>query len=182
MVQYEPFEGGVEARGRTVLAIEEGISRFRDEYRTRVRTVLSKQGIEDPEPDDWYAQEAELDVLETIAEDLGPHVLDRLGEQIPDVAEWPGGISGVEDGLRSIDEAYHRNHRGGEIGHYRFEKIDDGRGRVECRNPYPCPFDRGLIRAVAKEYSPVESFVFVEERGDRCRRDGDDVCTYTVSW
>lgn len=182
MTRYEPFEEEVEARGRVIVAIEEGIARFRETYRKRVEAVLSARGIDDPEPDGWYDQAAELAVLETIAEDLEPHLLDRLGEQIPDVAAWPEGVSGVADGLRSIDEAYHRNHRGGDIGHYRFEKVADGRGRVVCRNPYPCPFDRGLIRTVAKQYSPVESFVFVEERDDACRREGDERCTYVVHW
>jgi len=182
MAQYEPFEEGVEARGRVIIAIEEGIDRFRDAHRERVDSVLSAKGIDDPNPDDWYAQAAELDVLATIADQFGPHVLDRLGERIPSVARWPSGVSGVADGLRSIDDAYRRNHRGGDIGHYRFEKVDEGRGRVECRNPYPCPFDRGLIRSVAKDYSSVESFVFVEERGEACRRRGDERCTYTVRW
>jgi hypothetical protein len=182
MAQYEPFEASVEARGRVIVAIEEGIDNFRDAHRETVQAVLSSKDIDDPNPDDWYAQAAELDALETIAEEFDPHVLDRLGERIPAVARWPSGVSGVAEGLRSIDDAYHRNHRGGDIGHYRFERVEDGLGRVECRNPYPCPFDRGLIRAVAKEYSPVESFVFVEERGDACRRRGDDRCTYTVHW
>jgi len=182
MAQYEPFEEGIEASGRVIVAIEEGVARFRETYRQRVQAALLERGIDDPDPDDWYAQAAELDVLATVAEDLDPHLLDRLGEQIPEVAEWPGGVSGVAAGLRSIEDAYHRNHRGGDIGHYRFERIDDDRGRVVCRNPYPCPFDRGLVRAVAKQYAPVESFVFVEERGDACRRTGDERCTYVVHW
>lgn len=88
----------------------------------------------------------------------------------------------MEEGLRSINEAYQLNHRGGDIGHYRFEKLDDNQGRVECRNPYPCPYDRGLIRSVTREYSPVESFVFVEEPNSECRREGGDACTYVVHW
>lgn len=182
MNRYEPFDDGVEARGQTLLALENALSRFSEEYRRRAREALAECGIEDPDPDEWYPQEAELAALETITRELEPHIVDRVGEQIPDVAEWPDGISGVEAGLRSIDDAYHRNHRGGDIGHYRFEAVDDRTGRVECENPYPCVFDRGLIRAVAKEYSPVESMVFVEERGDECRREGDDRCTYTVYW
>ena len=182
MAQYEPFEAGVEARGRVIVAIEEGIEHFRDAHREAVGAALAEKGIDDPDPDDWYAQAAELDVLATVAEAFGPHVLDRLGERIPSVARWPNDVSGVAEGLQSIDDAYHRNHRGGDIGHYHFEQVDDGHGRVECRNPYPCPFDRGLIRAVAKAHSPVESFVLVEERGETCRRRGDDRCLYTVRW
>lgn len=182
MTQYEPFDDGVEARGRTLLALEEALSRFSEEYRRRAREALAEHGIEGPEPGEWYPQEAELDAFETIAAELDPHILDRVGEQIPDVAEWPGDIAGVEGALRSIDEAYHENHRGGDIGHYRFEPVDGRTGRVECRNPYPCQFDRGLIRAVARAHAPVESFVFVEEDGETCRRRGADACTYTVHW
>lgn len=181
MTRHEPFDDDVEARGRTLLALDEALSRFSEEYRERVREAMAAHGIEDPDSDEWYPQEAELAALETITRELEAHIVDRVGEQIPDVAEWPD-VSGVEEGLRSIDDAYHRNHRGGDIGHYRFEKVDERTGRVTCENPYPCVFDRGLVRAVAKKYSPVESLVFVEERGDRCRREGDDACTYTVYW
>lgn len=182
MTQYEPFDQGVEARGETILALEDALARFSEQYRRRAREALIECGIEDPDPDAWYPQQAELNALELIAEDLSPHLLDRLGEQIPDAAEWPSDISGVEEGLRSINEAYHRNHRGGDIGSYRVTNPTESTVDVVCTNPYPCQFDRGLIRAVTKEYSPVESFVFVEERGDECRRHGADTCTYTVHW
>lgn len=182
MAPYEPFEDAVEARGETLLVVEEALSRFSEDYRRQARQALAEYGIEDPDPDEWYPQEAELNAFETIAEELEPHILDRLGGEIPDAAEWPNDISSVEDGLRSIDDAYQLNHRGGEIGYYRFEKTDDRAGRIECRNPYPCEFDRGLIRAVAQKHSTVEAFVFIEETGDRCRRHGADSCTYTVHW
>lgn len=182
MAQYEPFDTGVESRGETLLAIEQALSRFSEEYQELVSQAMAEYGIEEPDPDEWYPQQAELNTLETIANELEPHIIDRLGEQIPDFAEWPTNITDVESALRSIDEAYQLNHRGGDIGYYDFEKADDQTGEVHCKNPYPCLFDRGLIRAVTQEYAPVESFVFLEEAGDTCRRMGDDACTYTVYW
>ena len=182
MADYEPLDDDVEINGQTILAMVEGVSRFSDEYRETVWESLKEHGVVDPERGDWYPQAAWLNAFGELTEDLEPHILDRIGEQIPDAADWPSGISGVEEGLRSIDEAYHQNHRGGEIGHYRFEGGEDQTGRVVCTNPYPCPFDRGIIRAVARQYSPVEGFVFVEETGDECRRDGGEKCTYTVHW
>lgn len=183
MTEYEAFDPAVEVRGRTVLAVtDDALARFSGEYRRMARDALAENGVTDPATDEWYPQQAWLDTFETIARELEPHILDRLGEQIPDVADWPTGIDGVRSGLAAIDDAYRMNHRGGEIGHYRFEPVDDRTGRVHCRNPYPCPFDRGLVRAVARRTAPVESFVFVEERGETCRRDGADECVYTVSW
>ena len=162
MVTYDAFDRDVEINGRTVLAIvEEGMGRFSETYRERAVTALAEEGISEPAADEWYPQQAWLNAFETIADELQPHVLDRLGEQLPEIADWPNEFEAVPDGLRSIDEAYQRNHRGGEIGHYRFEKTGPQAGEVTCYNPYPCPFDRGLIRGVAKRYAPMDAFVFI---------------------
>lgn len=183
MVAYEAFDRDVEVNGRTVLTVvETTMGRFSEAYRDRAIEALAEEGITDPASDEWYPQQAWLSAFETIAEELQPHVLDRLGEQLPQVAEWPDDDGSVPDGLRSIDDAYRRNHRGGEIGHYGFERAGERSGEVTCRNPYPCRFDRGLIRGVAQQYAPVDAFVFLEETGSVCRRDGDDECTYTAYW
>ena len=183
MVTYEAFDQNVEINGQTVLTIvEEGMGRFSETYRERAIATLAAEGISDPERKEWYPQQAWLNAFETMAEKLQPHVLDRLGEQLPEIANWPNEFETVPEGLQSIDEAYQRNHRGGEIGHYRFEQTGDRAGEVTCYNPYPCPFDRGLIRGVAKQYASVDAFVFIEETGETCRRDGDDTCVYTVYW
>ena len=183
MAQYEAFEPDVEVHGETIrTVVDDALARFTQDYRTMALDALAENGVGDPKTDEWYPQQAWLNTFEVIAEQLEPHILDRLGEQIPDVAEWPSDVSDIEGGLRAIDEAYQLNHRGGDIGSYRFEPVDDQTGRMVCENPYPCLFDRGLIRAVARRNAPVEAFVFVEERSDVCRRDGDDTCIYTVSW
>lgn len=183
MVPYEAFDQDVEINGQVVLAVvEEAMGKFSETYRNRALEALGEEGIEDPAADEWYPQQAWLNAFETIADDLEPHVIDRLGEQIPSVADWPTGIETVPDGLRSINTAYQRNHRGGEIGYYRFERTDEQAGGVSCHTPYPCPFDRGLVRGVTKQYAPLDAFVFVEETGMECRRDDGDTCTYTVYW
>lgn len=182
MAQYEALDDGVEINGQTILAMIDGVAKFSENYRDTVRRALRENGVVDPTPGEWYPQQAWLDAFGELAADLEPHILDRIGERIPAAADWPGGISSVEDGLRSIDKAYRMNHRGGEIGSYRFRSTGDREGVVTCDNPYPCPFDRGIIRAVARDHAPVGGFVFVEETGEECRRTGGESCTYTVHW
>ena len=183
MVTYEAFDQNVEIKGQTVLSIvEEAMGQFSSSYQERAISALNQEGISNPEPDKWYPQQAWLNAFETIAKELQPHVLDRLGETLPNVAEWSNDFDTIPEGLQSIDDAYQRNHRGGEIGYYRFEKLDDQTGEVTSYNPYPCPFDRGLIRGVAKKYASVDNFVFIEETGETCRRNGDDTCVYTIYW
>jgi hypothetical protein len=184
MAPCEPFDPAVEVRGRTVLAVvDDGLARFSEAYWERARETLADHGVTDPTDDEWCPQAAWLATFEQIAGDLDSHLLDRLGEQIPDAAEWPDDTrDNVPTGLRTIDEAYQRNHRGGEIGSYGVERTGEHEVEIVCETPYPCAFDRGLIREVARRSSPVETFVFVEETGEECRRDGADTCTYTVHW
>jgi hypothetical protein len=183
MAPYEAFDADVQINGQTVYTVvEEAMGKFSDAYRQRALEALAAEGVTDPDPDAWYPQQAWLNAFETVSSELEPHILDRLGEQIPAVADWPNAVDTVPEGLQAIDEAYQRNHRGGEIGCYRFEQTDEQAGKLTCRNPYPCEFDRGLLRGTAQQYAPIGSFVFVEETGTTCRREGDDECVYTVYW
>jgi hypothetical protein len=186
MPTYEPFDQGVEVHGRTIRTVtDEALEPFAAVHRERALSTLAERGIDDPADDRWYPQAAWLAVFEQLSETLESHALDRLGERIPAVADWPGlaDHDSVAAGLRSIDEAYRRNHRGGDIGSYRFESTGERSGTVTARTPYPCVFDRGLVRAVARETAPVGAFVLVEERADGpCRRAGAERCRYDVSW
>lgn len=183
MAQFEAFDDSVEIHGRAVVTVlDEVLPKFSDHYRETALSVLATEGIPDPSPDEWYPQQSWLNALAAVADELEPHLLDRLGEQVHKVPGFAQDARSVSEGLRSIDRAYEQNHRGGEIGHYRFDPTGDRQGEVECRTPYPCVFDRGIVRGAAKQYAPLDAFVFVEERGDTCRRRGDDACTYTVNW
>jgi hypothetical protein len=100
MVTYEAFDRNVEINGQTVLTIvEEGMGRFSEAYRERAVTALAAEGITDPAPDEWYPQQAWLNAFETMAETLQPHVLDRLGEELPEIADWPNEFETVPEGL-----------------------------------------------------------------------------------
>jgi hypothetical protein len=75
------------------------------------------------------------------------------------------------------------NHRGGEIGHYKFQKAGERKGVLECRNPYPCDFDRGIVEAMAKLFAPKGSAPTVAHDASKpCRAKNGDSCTFLISW
>lgn len=177
MVQLKPVASGVEVNGQTVLSFVDGVP---GSFEEKAQRILAENGIEEPESGDWYPQEAWLEAFEEVANSIGESTLNNIGQSIPENAEWPLGVDGVLDGIESIDLAYHQNHRGGDIGHYEAEQVDDSTVRVECTNPYPCTFDQGIIKAVGREFS--DEFVRVDEVGTDCRNDGGNKCVYEVSW
>jgi hypothetical protein len=58
------------------------------------------------------------------------------------------------------------------------------KAEMECKNPYPSEFDRGIITAMARKFKPRESLlVSVElDNAKPSRMKGADSCTYKIKW
>jgi hypothetical protein len=179
MAQFVSIDQNVRVSGSAVLAIVEGMGT----YKLMALRILKENGIVDPEKEKWYPQQAWLDAFRMIAEHIGQETLRAIGEKIPGTALWPPTIREVGEALASIDVAYHMNHFGGEIGHYRFERTGERAGRVVCDNPYPCAFDLGIVRATASSFAPKGVIPAVKhDAHGGCRQKGGESCTYLVSW
>jgi len=176
MAEFKAFTFGVEVNGETVLSIINGMESRREE----ALDILKKNGISDPRPGEWYPQQAWLDAFREIAERFGDGCLYEIGKKIPENAKFPPHIDSLEKALLSIDAAYHVNHRGGGIGSYKFEKTGGHSGVMVCKNPYPCSFDRGIIEALVRAFSPEASVR--HDAGAPCRQHGADSCTYIIEW
>ena len=179
MAQFEAFDSNVEIIGKTVRVVVETMALFE-----RMATdIFAKHGIMNVADDGWYPQQAYLDVFREIYERIGLNTMKMIGKQVPDKVLWPPNITTIEEALASIDVAYHMNHRGGEIGYYRFEQTGQRSGTIVSYNPYPCPFDHGLIEATAKKFASPGMHVHVaHDQSQPCRVNGGDRCTYHISW
>jgi hypothetical protein len=179
MAQFRTYSPAVQVNGQTVLSVVHGMGAF---AKTGLDT-LARHGIQSPNPAGWYPQQQWLSAFEDIAKSIGPRTLFQIGQSIPANAKFPPGIDSVEKALQAIDVAYHLNHRGGEIGHYRFSPTGPKSGVMECRNPYPCEFDRGIIEAMVRRFA-VESLAMkvTHDPSKPCRSRQGDSCTFLVSW
>lgn len=168
-----------EVSGRAILSVVTGMGSLTK----RVHRVLSDNGIPDPQPETWYPHRAWLTAFSTMAEYLGPNTLNWIGERFVETAEWPLEINSIEKALSSIDLVHQLQHRGGDVGHYAFEKTGENSGKVICSAPNPCDFDRGLVFAIAKRFKPNPAvYVRVAHDLNGCRQLGADTCTYHVHW
>jgi predicted hydrocarbon binding protein len=182
MANYEPFEAGVEVNGQTILSVVKGAGVVSPVFERKAQEFLSNHGIDDPQPGEWYPQADYLAAFEQIERDGGAQLLTNIGREIPKMADWPEGVASVAGGLESINRAYQMNHRGGEIGSYRFEATGSRSGVVYCENPYPCLFDQGIVEGVVSEFGGTDASLSLDETGSHCRSDGADECQYTIEW
>ncbi len=186
-MQFKAIEPGVEVSGAAVLSVIEGMTRcseceLMDSFRRMAVKILAKHGIDNPRKHKWYPQQSWLDSFKDISEEIGPGTLKMIGEKIPLTAIWPAEIETLADGLSSIDVAYHMNHRGGEIGHYKYSPTSPKTGVMVCDNPYPCDFDIGIIKATARKFAPEGSKIVVQHDTLKpCRKRNGDSCTYNIT-
>ncbi len=177
MVEYVAFDNHVETRSASFSLVFE-LAPDRD----IILGILNKHNI-DLEQDVWHPQQQILDAYREISE-LGNFDLIALGMRIPDALPFPPHIDSVETALSSLDEAYHMNHRGGDIGEYVFEKTGDRSGKVICCNPYPSDLDYGLIYRMVKKFRDNTNTAFSVKRDPDApsRKNGDDSCTFLIEW
>lgn len=198
-MEYQPFESGIEVNGQTVFAIVDGFKAFTlvaSEY-LLAEGIGEKQsdGVAKIEPSAWYSQAAWLRAFKRIGDSVGDSVLYQIGLAIPRNAKFPPWVTDVHSGIKSVDVAYHMNHRKagkemfnpatGEmlegIGHYGYEPVAGKKEIISvCQNPYPCRFDKGILTAMAQRFE-VRARVEHDDQKP-CRKKGADSCTYRVEW
>lgn len=193
MAEFKAFNDIVEVNGQTILSVLNGMKGFE----SSAKTILLQNGINNPEPNRWYSQQAWLNAFKGISDKIGENTLINIGMMIPENAEWPPDVNSLESAFASIDIAYHMNHRINGvilfntetgymldgIGHYYSKKTGDREITITCENPYPCSFDKGIIKSVANKFKPADTKLeFKEDIKAGCRNNGDNKCTYIVSW
>ncbi len=197
-MQFIPFEPNIEVNGQTVYAIVDGFRLFR-----RIASaVLQQEGIGHMRMDGdldidlhgWYSQAAWLRAFARISDEAGNGSLFAIGRQIPENAEFPPSVVDIHTAIQAIDVAYHLNHRKqGEvmfdphthamregIGSYGYQLAQPGRIIVECNNPYPCDFDRGILTTMARKFEPQAQITHDDTQP--CRKHGGNACTYAITW
>jgi hypothetical protein len=181
MAEFRVLDTNVEVNGETINAVIDGMGAFR----ATALKILAKQGIVDPQPGEWYRQQALLDAFAIISEKLGDDALFNIGMKIPDNAQFPPGIDSLDRALAVLDIAFHMNHRNGKIGHYHYNVVGETGFEVACENPYPCDFDRGVLVALCEHYKPRGSeanATVVHDDSRPCRKNGASSCTFRVNW
>jgi hypothetical protein len=193
MAQYVAITQLAKVNGETILSVVKGMPHFKE----KALRILEEQGIVKPAAGQWYSQQAWLNAFKQIAEGIGEQTLFQIGKQIPHNAQWPPQVDNITKALASIDIAYHMNHQiNGKvlfdgatgqmtegIGHYAFEGIDPKSVKITCDNPYPCEFDKGILKGAVEKFKTADINEVVFKHGKTsCRKNGDHQCIYMIEW
>jgi hypothetical protein len=182
MTQYQAFSTGVEIWGASMLGCIEGLTKAGLPPAEGFR-LLAEGGIPEVAPGGWYPQQPYLDMLHALEARYGEATLRAMAKQIPDTSRFPPGIGTLEQAVQALDIAYQLNHRGGDIGHYACVPLGPRTLELQCRNPYGCAFDQGILDALIQAFKPEGSRPAITHApGTSCRRREGPCCTYLITW
>jgi hypothetical protein len=168
----------VEVIGESLQVMVDGMGAFRG----AALQLLGNYGIHNIEKGKWYNDQAFLNAFKEISEKIGPNTLKVIGRTVPEKALLPPTIKDIDTALIAIDQAFHMNHRGGEIGHYSFKKTGPRNGIMRCDNAYPCTFDQGLLLGFMVKVKKAGENPVVKHVKGPCRMEGGEYCEYDVMW
>lgn len=195
MAEYKAFEDNIEAKGAAAMPFIISGSLGKEQ---RIG-ILKKNGIEDLDENGWYDLQSVLNSFKTLSETVGEMNLFLIGKTVTEKAPFPP-MDGLENALRSIDIAYHMNHRkNGEImfnpetgkmlegiGHYHLKSFDSEKREaiMVCHTPYPSKFEEGLVMQIVRMFKPKDSLKskVVLDTTKETRAKGGDTCTFVITW
>ncbi|MCG8455307.1 MAG: DUF2378 family protein [Holophagales bacterium] len=168
----------VEVTGAVVLAVVDVMGAFG----SVARRILAENGIADPLPDRWYPLRSWLASFDTIVKDVGPNTLHMIGRHVAATAPVPPHVNTPELALITLDDAYHSQHKGGDVGHFHYIPSGERSGTMVSSTPYPSDFDRGVIMALAERLAPERYADVRLDASAESRKDGGETCTFLISW
>ena len=178
MAVFKARDPNVEVLGANIFSVIEGMGVFK----MTALEILESCGIKDLDPQKWYNSQNWLDAFKIIYERLGDATLKFIGTKIPEVTKLPPQINSIEAFLPMLDMAFYMNHKGGDIGHYKFEETGNKEGFLTVDNPYPCAFDHGLIQGFLEKFREPNSIPSVKHEPGNCIMNGDSACKYHLRW
>ncbi|MEL6536866.1 MAG: hypothetical protein AAFQ98_15710 [Bacteroidota bacterium] len=185
MALNNPFDMQGRVKTGALIALLKAVSFDFQDY---MRQICKDKGVDfsnyGPELD-W---EIELDIYSEIAKLVGPSTLHYMGRKVGEEIALPPSIRSMEELLRvGINLAYRATHMGERIGHYRLLSYSESAGKavLEAFNPYPGPFDSGLIYTFARRYKKPTYFnlEIQTDPSKPCRENGEGFkSTYVITW
>lgn len=142
----------------------------------RLVSLRQKLGLSTVEAGRWYPQTLLLRYLQIILKTDGEDILFETGMKLIASTLFPSNVTTFHEAISSMDLGYaiaHRNQVGSMFG---LRASGTMQLDIIAANPYPCPFDWGILQGIMKRFSPAARLSHDFSQG--CRLDSETACHY----
>lgn len=186
MKHFECSDPNAQVKGDLILTF---LNSFPDNHgHTVAHDLLSKYGIDNPSPGQWYPLQAYLNAMKDVHDKLSDQVLLITGKKMGETTRLEGEFDHVDYFVKHLDEYYTSNHRG-DAGHY-LCKDETGNSsmnavHVTSTTPYACSYERGFLEGVAEHFKHqpgVTDVILKRLENEPCKQKGAESCSYMLEW
>ncbi|MBU1241001.1 hypothetical protein KKF84_14845, partial [Myxococcota bacterium] len=135
--------------GKYIISI---IKASEDKHTTH--TILLGVGLKTIEPLKWYSQAHVSKVFAQLMRAKGDDYIYGIGKALIDQGTLPDNVHSFQSAVSALDLGYtiaHRNQTGAQFGQKSTSPL---RLEIIAANPYPCPFDWGILQQLIARYAP----------------------------
>ena len=138
--------------------------------------LLERHGLGHINADEWYPMRSFLGLVVEVGRNM-PTTLERAAEQVFATAAIPSSIDSFEAALAMLHPIYRFLHRGRKLGGWEHRPRGSGEHDLVATTPYPCAWERGLLRGLARRY---EARISLSHTEGGCRDEGAAACHYLL--
>lgn len=153
MPRYQSFDPNAEIIGRTVSGFIKSI--MHDE----IDEILKRHGLDHIDPQAWYPVQQLLDIYNDIAVGINVSpIFVSLGMAAAQI-----GLDGMSEEAKSLslqaffsnyDAVWQSRHRNGDVGHVKYEQINEDHIILTIKVPYPDDIFYGAFYTYARHFHP----------------------------
>ncbi len=150
--------------------------------------ILQKHNIDTNVPmESWVDLNKWINALKEIEQRFGPATMFNIGKTVPSVIAFPPQVNSFESAMNGLNYSYLLTHRGipNSDKYYKFRMTGQKSAIMECDNPYPSDFDRGLLSGMTRKFPPAGVVGMVDVKLDESvpsRKTSGKSCVFKMSW
>lgn len=147
-----------------------------DENPERLFALRQKMGLMEVEAGRWYPQATLLKFFHQVMKTDGEDVLFYMGLRMIGSTLFPPNVGTFQEAISSMDLGYTIAHRYQIGSMFGLRASGEMQLDIIAANPYPCPYDWGILQGIMKKWAPAARLSHDFSQG--CRLDGETACHY----
>jgi len=147
-----------------------------DENPERLFALRQRSGLMEIEAGRWYPQAALLKFFQQVLKNDGEDVLFNTGLRMIGSTIFPPNVATFQEAVSSLDLGYTIAHRYQVGSMFGLRASGEMQLDIIAANPYPCPYDWGVLQGLMKKWAPAARLSHDFSQG--CRLDGETACHY----
>ncbi|PKN26265.1 MAG: hypothetical protein CVU65_06215 [Deltaproteobacteria bacterium HGW-Deltaproteobacteria-22] len=138
--------------------------------------LRQKLGLMEVEAGRWYPQTTLLKFFGSVLKTDGEDILFHMGLQLIAGTAFPPNVVTFQEAISSMDLGYTIAHRYQVGAMFGLRASGEMQLDIIAANPYPCPYDWGILQGIMKNWAPAARLSHDFSQG--CRLDGETACHY----